>query len=66
MRMNRADYELDDPRIEAAARAKVTLEGTRTRISMFNTICEGEAVMASNWSSMKEVARREQLVVTEE
>ena len=63
---NRADYEMDDPRIESAARAKITLEGTRTRISRFNTLCEDEAAMTSNWNAMKDAARREQLVVTEQ
>jgi uncharacterized protein (UPF0332 family) len=62
---NRADYDMEDALIESAAKAKTTLEKTRTRISRFSTLCADEAGMASNWDSMKDAARIQGLVISE-
>jgi hypothetical protein len=44
---NRADYELDDERIESVANAKMIVEKTSQRISKFTTFCEDQSVMTS-------------------
>ena len=63
---NLADYDLDNELIESLDNAKSIVEKTSKRISIFNTFCEDEAVMTSNWNAMKDAAHRERLVVSEQ